>query len=122
MYMRLIKQSVKFMSVDDQVTIVGNGNQDTQSWFHSQEVNIMVDSSSLALEWLAGINANQNTRRYGLVSDLDGIWRTSAAVSVDGVRSEERVIQSSGIEPVGFFGALKGLSGAIKRLRGTGGF
>ena len=47
---------------------------------------------------------------------------STTAVSVDGVRSEERVIQSSGIEPVGFFGALKGLSGAIKRLRGTGGF
>ena len=27
---------VKFMAVDDQVAIMGNGNMDTQSWFHSQ--------------------------------------------------------------------------------------
>lgn len=24
------------MSIDDQVAIMGNGNMDTQSWFHSQ--------------------------------------------------------------------------------------
>jgi hypothetical protein len=27
---------IKFMSIDDQVAIMGNGNMDTQSWFHSQ--------------------------------------------------------------------------------------
>jgi len=31
---------IKFMSIDDQVAIMGNGNMDTQSWFHSQ-VNLM---------------------------------------------------------------------------------
>ncbi len=29
---------IKFMSIDGQVAIMGNGNMDTQSWFHS-EVN-----------------------------------------------------------------------------------
>ncbi|KAJ4289420.1 hypothetical protein N0V88_006900 [Collariella sp. IMI 366227] len=32
------------MIVDNHIGIQGNGNQDTQSWFHSQEVNLMVDS------------------------------------------------------------------------------
>lgn len=27
---------IKFMSIDDQVAIMGNGNMDSQSWFHSQ--------------------------------------------------------------------------------------
>lgn len=35
---------IKFAAYDDEVLIIGNGNQDSQSWFHSQEVNVMVDS------------------------------------------------------------------------------
>jgi hypothetical protein len=27
---------IKFMPVDDQVAIMGNGNMNSQSWFHSQ--------------------------------------------------------------------------------------
>jgi hypothetical protein len=27
---------IKYMSIDDQVAILGNENTDTQSWFHSQ--------------------------------------------------------------------------------------
>jgi hypothetical protein len=27
---------IKFMSVDGQIAIIGNGNMDSQSWFHSQ--------------------------------------------------------------------------------------
>ena len=84
---------VKFCAVDDQVAIVGNGNQDTQSWAHSQgalahclkksfifnralspEINIMVDSKEVVAEWMKGLNANQNTKDRGLV-DSDGIWR-----------------------------------------------
>jgi phosphatidylserine/phosphatidylglycerophosphate/cardiolipin synthase-like enzyme len=30
---------VKFMAIDDQVAIMGSGNIDTQSWFHSQVRN-----------------------------------------------------------------------------------
>ena len=103
---------VKFMSVDDQVAIQGNGNQDTQSWFHSQEVNVMVDSPQLVREWHEGINRNQNTLKYGLVSSEDGVWRSK----------EGEIVQSSGIKSTGFLGGLKGLSGAVARVRGTGGF
>jgi phosphatidylserine/phosphatidylglycerophosphate/cardiolipin synthase-like enzyme len=35
---------IKFAAYDDEVLIIGNGNQDSQSWFHSQEVNVMIDS------------------------------------------------------------------------------
>ena len=102
------------MAVDDTIAIQGNGNQDTQSWFHSQEVNVLVDSPALVAEWLQGINPNQNTVRFGLVSDEDGVWRAR-----DG---SGRVVESSGVKKTGLFGGLKGVSGAIKRLRGTGGF
>ena len=103
---------VKFMAVDDTIAILGNGNQDTQSWFHSQEVNVLVDSRQLVEEWLRGIDANQNTRLFGRVDGKDGVWRAS-----DG-----RVIESSGTKKSGLFGSLKGVSGAIRRVRGTGGF
>ena len=100
------------MAVDDQIAILGNGNQDTQSWFHSQEINVLVDSPQLVHEWITGIDANQNTKKYGLVSNKDGIWRAP-----DG-----RVVESSGTKTTGFLGGLKGISVAIRRVRGTGGF
>ncbi|KAH9988591.1 hypothetical protein BJV77DRAFT_1020825 [Russula vinacea] len=103
---------VKFMAVDDRIAILGSGNQDTQSWFHSQEVNVMVDSPELVSEWLRGINANQNTRLYGRVSDKDGIWRGE-----DG-----EIIQASGVGASTFIKRLKGLLKVIGRVRGTGGF
>lgn len=102
------------MSVDSQVVMLGNGNQDTQSWFHSQETNVLIDSAQLAAEWHQGLNANQNTARFGLVDEKDGVWRAR-----DG---SERVVQSSGTKTGGVFSGLKGISGAIKRVRGTGGF
>jgi flagellar basal body P-ring protein FlgI len=30
------------MIVNEHIGIQGNGNQDTQSWFHSQEINAML--------------------------------------------------------------------------------
>ncbi len=71
---------------DDQVAILGNGNQDTQSWFHSQEINVMVDSPQLCHEWLEAINRNQNTLVNGKVDDKDGLYRDK----------EGNVIQSAG--------------------------
>ncbi|ORY26303.1 hypothetical protein BCR39DRAFT_541162 [Naematelia encephala] len=65
---------IKFAAYDDEVLIIGNGNQDSQSWFHSQEINIMVDSKQIITEMMETLLSNQNTMRYGLV-DTDGIWR-----------------------------------------------
>jgi len=103
---------VKFMSVDDQIAILGSGNHDTQSWFHSQEVNVMVDSPELVCSWLRGINANQNTFLYGRVSDKDGILR-----SEDG-----EVIQASGVAASGFIKRMQGLWKITGKACGTGGF
>jgi phosphatidylserine/phosphatidylglycerophosphate/cardiolipin synthase-like enzyme len=100
------------MSVDDQIAILGSGNQDTQSWYHSQEVNVMVDSPELVGAWRRGIDANQNTRLYGRVSDRDGIWR-----SEDG-----EVVQASGVAASSLFKRLKGLYSVMKRISGRGAF
>lgn len=100
------------MAIDDQVAIFGNGNQDTQSWFHSQEVNVMVDSKQLVAEWIKGTDANQNTSRYGQVDHKDGVWR-------DG---DGNIVQATGVQSTGILGRMKGFGGAIARVRGTGGF
>lgn len=52
---------VKLMIVDEHVGIQGNGNQDTQSWFHSMEVNIMIDSHAICRDWLEALRRNQST-------------------------------------------------------------
>jgi len=51
----------KYMAVDDQIAIFGNGNMDTQSWFHSQEINIMVDSPELCSDWMQLYQRNMHT-------------------------------------------------------------
>src|SRR5271167_686075 len=66
---------VKVMIVDEHIGIQGNGNQDTQSWFHSQEINVMIDSAPICKAWIDGLRRNQNTHIYGEVSKEDGIWR-----------------------------------------------
>jgi hypothetical protein len=50
---------------------------DSQSWFHSQEVNVMIDSAQLVAEMMDTLMSNQNTKKYGLVSP-DGVWRDEA--------------------------------------------
>ena len=83
---------------------------DTQSWYHSQEANVMVDSAQLAREWLIALNINQNTGQYGAV-DEDGFWRDK-----DG-----NVVQSSG-GTGGLIEVVKGMMNAVARVRGKGGF
>jgi hypothetical protein len=100
------------MIVDGTLGIQGNGNQDTQSWFHSQEVNLMVDSPEICGEWLAAVRRNQNTELFGAVDREDGVWRDEAGREVDG---------AIGVD-AGRFAWLKGFKGAVERVRGTGGF
>jgi len=66
---------VKLMIVDDQVGIQGSGNQDTQSYFHSQEVNVMIDSELICQSWMDAFRRNHNTLTYGMGSPEDGLWR-----------------------------------------------
>ena len=41
----------KFLSVDNQVVLVGSANLDTQSWYHSREANILIDDHDVAKKW-----------------------------------------------------------------------
>lgn len=100
------------MIVDEHIGIQGSGNQDTQSWYHSQEVNILLDSPEVCADWLAGIRRNQNTHLYGAVSQEDGIWRDADGNEAKGVM---------GVDP-GHMSWAKGIVGAVKRVSGKGDF
>lgn len=63
---------IKLMIADEQVLVQGSGNQDTQSWYQSQEVNVMIDSADVCRAWREGIERNQNTGKYGKASSVDG--------------------------------------------------
>lgn len=103
---------IKVMIVDEHIGIQGNGNQDTQSWYHSQEINVMFDSALVCKGWIDGLRRNQNIHIYGEVSQEDGIWRDG-----NGNLAEDVI----GVDP-GKFSWAKGFMGAINRVRGTGGF
>ncbi|THX14416.1 hypothetical protein D6D17_03261 [Aureobasidium pullulans] len=103
---------VKLMIVDSHLGIMGNGNQDTQSWYHSQEVNIMIDSAEIVTKWREGIERNQNTGKLGRSSNEDGIWRDAQGNQAKG---------AIGVD-AGKFSWAKGVVGAVQRVRGAGGF
>jgi hypothetical protein len=107
---------IKFAAYDDEVLIIGNGNQDSQSWFHSQEVNIMIDSKvsvafyvrvdnhlhcqQIIAEMMDTLLSNQNTLQYGLVS-TDGVWRDKEGKTLEYYGATNK-------------GAFKGLSAFIQ--------
>ena len=103
---------IKLMIVDESVGIVGSGNQDTQSWFQSQEVNLMLDSPEICRTWIDALRRNQNTGMYGAVDYEDVIWRDEEGRGVEG---------ATGVDAERFSYA-KGFIGAINRLKGTGEF
>nr|GAT53340.1 predicted protein [Mycena chlorophos] len=103
---------VKLMIVDEKIGIQGNGNQDTQSWYHSQEINIMLESETVCRGWIDGLRRNQSTHLYGMLDKADGIWRDE-----NGNQAADVI----GIDP-GKFSWAKGFMGAIARVRGTGDF
>jgi phosphatidylserine/phosphatidylglycerophosphate/cardiolipin synthase-like enzyme len=95
---------IKLMIIDEIIGIVGSGNQDTQSWFHSQEVNLLLESKDVCKAWIDGLRRNQNTHKYGAVSREDGIWRDADGKQAQGVM---------GVDP-GAIGWAKGVLGAAK--------
>ncbi|KAL4742519.1 hypothetical protein BDV11DRAFT_202617 [Aspergillus similis] len=101
---------IKLMIIDEAVAIQGNGNLDTQSYYHSQEVNLLLDSPLVCRTWLDALNRNQNTAKYGLVSPDDGCWHDPATGEIpEG---------SIGLDP-GRFAWAKGAVGVVHRVRGT---
>ncbi|KAF3317376.1 hypothetical protein TWF173_011028 [Orbilia oligospora] len=75
---------IKLMIVDERIGIQGSGNQDTQSWFHSQEINIVIDSEEVCKQWMEQLVANQNSLLYGQGTEVDGIWRDPQGNQVSG--------------------------------------
>jgi hypothetical protein len=61
---------------------------------------------------MEGLERNQNTRAFGKVDGADGVWR-------DGKGREAPGVMGPGKVRGGWF---KGLMGAVRRVRGTGGF
>ncbi|XHG03690.1 hypothetical protein AWENTII_006989 [Aspergillus wentii] len=104
---------IKLMIIDEKVAIQGNGNLDTQSFYHSQEINLLLDSPLVCRTWIKTINQNQNTAIYGAVGPEDGCWHDPVTGKIpDG---------SIGVNP-GHFSWVKGVVGAVQRVRGAGGF
>ncbi|KAJ5587823.1 uncharacterized protein N7459_003588 [Penicillium hispanicum] len=104
---------IKLMIVDEQIAIQGNGNLDTQSFFHSQEINVLIDSRLVCKTWREAIDNNQNTAKYGAASTEDGCWHDPSTGEIPE--------NSIGTDP-GHFSWAKGVVGAVKRVRGVGGF
>lgn len=98
---------IKLLIADESVSIQGSGNQDTQSWFHSQEVNVMIDSEVVAKHWREGIERNQNTAQYGRARD-DGCWYDRDGKLAEGSYG----FKVSGMEK------LKGVAGVLNKARG----
>lgn len=78
---------------------------DSQSWFHSQEVNVMIDSRQLVAEMTDTLLSNQNTMKYGLVG-TDGVWRDD----------EGKTLQHYGATGSGRFRGLSALVRIIKSV------
>jgi len=74
---------------------------------------MMLDSPLVCKAWLEAIDRNQNTAKYGAASSDDGCWHDPSTGAIpDG---------SIGTDP-GHFSWAKGVVGAVKRVRGVGGF
>jgi len=102
---------VKLLIVDGHVGIQGSGNQDTQSWFHSQEINIMLDSEEVCRKWREGIERNQNTKAFGAAAE-DGIWRDKNGNPGAGYMGNPGKVD----------GLFKGVGGMLKKMKDKGGF
>ncbi len=103
---------IKLMIVDGYLGIQGSGNQDTQSWYHSQEINIMIDSEEICRRWKEGIDRNQNTARYGKAGVDDGMWRNKEGKEAEGSMGRPGKV-------VGWF---KGAMGMVKKAQEKGTF
>ncbi|KAJ6786956.1 hypothetical protein PWT90_04593 [Aphanocladium album] len=102
---------IKLLIADGCVGVQGSGNQDTQSWFHSQEVNVMIDSPEICTKWRNSIERNQNTERFGRVAE-DGIWRDAEGNLGAGYQGNPGVVT----------GLVKGVIGMVMKAEGLGGF
>lgn len=101
---------IKLLIADEAVGVQGSGNQDTQSWYHSQEINVMVESKEICEKWREAIERNQNTKSFGKVAE-DGIWRDSEGKAGKGYMGNPGPLE----------GLLWGVGGMLKKFRDVGG-
>jgi len=52
---------VKFMAIDDELIIVGSSNQDAQTWYHSNESDLLIDDPVVTKHVLAKLLRDQFT-------------------------------------------------------------
>lgn len=102
---------IKLLIVDGHIGVQGSGNQDTQSWFHSQEINVLIDSAEICRKWREGIERNQNTGAVWKGLD-DGVWRDKEGKEAEGSMGKPSA-------PVGW---VKGVKGMIQTAQDKGGF
>ena len=100
---------IKLLIADEHIGIQGSGNQDTQSWCHSQEINVMIDSEEVCRKWREGIERNQNTARFGAAA-ADGVWRDEHGNPGEGSMGN----------PGTAMGLVKGVKGMLKKMSDKG--
>ena len=103
---------VKLLIADGHIGIQGSGNQDTQSWYHSQEIKVLIDSEDICRKWREGIERNQNTARFGKAGEDDGVWRDREGKEAEGSMGK----------PSPMAGYVKGAMGMMKKAQENGGF
>ena len=101
---------IKLLIADDCVGMQGSGNQDTQSWYHSQEINLLVDSKEVCRKWREGIERNQSTARFGIAGKKDGIWRDAQGKEAPGATGNPSMVM----------GWVKGAMGMVKKAKDSG--
>lgn len=102
---------IKLLIADEHIGIQGSGNQDTQSWCHSQEINVMIDSEEVCRKWRECIERNQNTAEFGAAA-ADGVWRDEQGNPGQGYMGN----------PGTTMGLVKGVKGMLKKMSDKGGF
>ncbi|TDJ09453.1 MAG: hypothetical protein E2O68_00340 [Deltaproteobacteria bacterium] len=45
----------KYLGVDNQITMIGSSNLDTQSWYYSREVNVLIDDHKTTSKWCRSV-------------------------------------------------------------------
>lgn len=48
---RSFTSHTKYMGVDNQITMIGSSNFDTQSWYYSREINVLIDDHKTTSKW-----------------------------------------------------------------------
>lgn len=67
--------------VDGKIAVQGNGRQDMGSWYHAQEINVLIDSAQICAEWRVTLDTNQDTSLRGRIGH-DGVWRDASGQSL----------------------------------------